>query len=228
MAATTTSAPSGRTMTGLRSSPVTSAGRRPFRSGPSQVVRLAGGAVATSSVTCRWRHGGRVLHHIVDPVPGFPPTGPGGRRAWPRPPAPMRTPRRPRRGRVRRREASPGWPSVSCTTCSRCRGAHLACRVRPSRSRAGLLACENVAELRSARRPRRCREPLMRRHGGGWPPLASAAAPVTLPSRVMVSSASGWPSTYRSKKASVTRAVRRSTGLVPSYGIRWLAPNRSR
>jgi len=66
------------------------------------------------------------------------------------------------------------------------------------------------------------------RHGGGWPPLTSAAVPATLPSRVMVSSASAWPSTYRSKKASVTRAVRRSTGFVPSYGIRWLAPNRSR
>ena len=71
-------------------------------------------------------------------------------------------------------------------------------------------------------------EPLMLLHGGGWPPLTRAAVPVTLPSRVMVSSASGWPSTYRSKKASVTRAVRRSTGLVSWYGIRWLAPNRSR
>ena len=29
----------------------------------------------------------------------------------------------------------------------------------------------------------------MLRHGGGWPPLTSAAVPVTLPSRVMVSSA---------------------------------------
>ena len=32
----------------------------------------------------------------------------------------------------------------------------------------------------------------MLRHGGGWPPLTSAAVPVTLPSRVMVSSASAW------------------------------------
>ena len=66
------------------------------------------------------------------------------------------------------------------------------------------------------------------RHGGGWPPLTSAAVPETLPSRIMVFSASAWPSTYRSKKASVTRARRRSTGFVPWYGIRWLAPNRSR
>jgi hypothetical protein len=66
------------------------------------------------------------------------------------------------------------------------------------------------------------------RHGGNWPSLTSAAVPVTLPSRIMVFSAPGWPSTYRSKKASVTRTVRRSTGLVPSYGARWLAPNRSR
>jgi len=65
-------------------------------------------------------------------------------------------------------------------------------------------------------------------HGGGRPPLTSAAVPVTLPSRVMVASASAWPSTYRLKKASVTRAVRRSTGFVPWYGIRWPAPNRSR
>ena len=50
-----------------------------------------------------------------------------------------------------------------------------------------------LAEL--ARRPRRWREPRMLRHGGGWPPLTSAAVPVTLPSRVMVSCASAWPST---------------------------------
>ena len=43
----------------------------------SQLVRLAGGAVATSSVTCRrWRRGGRVLHHIVDPRTGLPADGP--------------------------------------------------------------------------------------------------------------------------------------------------------
>ena len=65
-------------------------------------------------------------------------------------------------------------------------------------------------------------------HGEVRPPLTSAAVPVTLPSRVMVFSASAWPSTYRSKKASVTRATRCSTGFVPWYGIRWLAPSRSR
>ena len=51
----------------------------PDRSDParSQLVRLAGGAVATSSVTCRrWRRGGRVLHHIVDPRTGLPADGP--------------------------------------------------------------------------------------------------------------------------------------------------------
>jgi len=43
----------------------------------SQLVRLAGGAVATSSVTCRrWRRGGTVLHHIVDPSTGRPADAP--------------------------------------------------------------------------------------------------------------------------------------------------------
>ena len=43
----------------------------------SQLVRLTGGAVATSSVTCRrWRRGGAVLHHIVDPRTGLPADGP--------------------------------------------------------------------------------------------------------------------------------------------------------
>jgi FAD:protein FMN transferase len=38
-----------------------------------QVVRLAAGALATSSVMCRrWRRGGRLLHHIVDPRTGLP------------------------------------------------------------------------------------------------------------------------------------------------------------
>jgi FAD:protein FMN transferase len=42
-----------------------------------QVVRLAAGAVATSSVTCRrWRHGGQPMHHIVDPRTGYPARGP--------------------------------------------------------------------------------------------------------------------------------------------------------
>ena len=43
----------------------------------TQNVRLAGGAVATSSITCRqWRRAGQVLHHIVDPRTGLPADGP--------------------------------------------------------------------------------------------------------------------------------------------------------
>jgi FAD:protein FMN transferase len=42
-----------------------------------QLVRLAAGALATSSIRCRqWRRGGRTLHHIVDPRTGLPATGP--------------------------------------------------------------------------------------------------------------------------------------------------------
>ncbi len=42
-----------------------------------QVIRLAAGAVATSSVTCRqWRREGQRLHHIVDPRTGYPAAGP--------------------------------------------------------------------------------------------------------------------------------------------------------
>jgi FAD:protein FMN transferase len=42
-----------------------------------QVIRLAAGAIATSSVTCRqWRRGGQPLHHIVDPRTGYPANGP--------------------------------------------------------------------------------------------------------------------------------------------------------
>ena len=44
---------------------------------PGQVVRLAAGAVATSSTGCRqWRHGGVAMHHIVDPRTGYPAAGP--------------------------------------------------------------------------------------------------------------------------------------------------------
>jgi thiamine biosynthesis lipoprotein ApbE len=43
----------------------------PDQARPVQLVRLAAGAVATSSVSCRrWRRGGVVLHHIVDPRTG--------------------------------------------------------------------------------------------------------------------------------------------------------------
>jgi FAD:protein FMN transferase len=43
----------------------------------SQLVRLPAGAVATSSVAVRrWRRGGAVLHHIVDPRTGRPAGGP--------------------------------------------------------------------------------------------------------------------------------------------------------
>jgi thiamine biosynthesis lipoprotein len=56
------------------------AGGRPARfppASPGQVVRLATGALATSSIMCRqWRRGGRTLHHIVDPRTGLPAAGP--------------------------------------------------------------------------------------------------------------------------------------------------------
>jgi FAD:protein FMN transferase len=43
----------------------------------AQRIRLASGAVATSSITCRrWRRAGQVLHHIVDPRTGRPADGP--------------------------------------------------------------------------------------------------------------------------------------------------------
>jgi thiamine biosynthesis lipoprotein len=43
----------------------------------AQLFRLPAGAVATSSVTVRrWRRGGAVLHHIVDPRTGRPADGP--------------------------------------------------------------------------------------------------------------------------------------------------------
>jgi thiamine biosynthesis lipoprotein ApbE len=41
--------------------------------GPAQVVAISDGGLATSSVAARrWRHGGHVLHHILDPRTGFP------------------------------------------------------------------------------------------------------------------------------------------------------------
>jgi thiamine biosynthesis lipoprotein len=44
---------------------------------PGQIVRLAAGGLATSSVTGRrWERAGRPLHHIIDPRTGFPADGP--------------------------------------------------------------------------------------------------------------------------------------------------------
>lgn len=43
----------------------------------AQVVRLTGGGLATSSITCRqWRRSGRTFHHILDPRTGQPADGP--------------------------------------------------------------------------------------------------------------------------------------------------------
>ncbi len=40
---------------------------------PGQRISVAGGAVATSStIARRWRHGGRDMHHIIDPQSGEP------------------------------------------------------------------------------------------------------------------------------------------------------------
>lgn len=45
--------------------------------GAGQTVRIAAGALATSSTTVRrWARGERVLHHIVDPASGLPARGP--------------------------------------------------------------------------------------------------------------------------------------------------------
>ena len=42
--------------------------------GPSRVVAITSGGLATSSTTARrWRRGGSVLHHILDPRTGLPP-----------------------------------------------------------------------------------------------------------------------------------------------------------
>ena len=46
-------------------------------SAPTQLVRLVGGGLATSSVLCRrWVRAGRVVHHIIDPRTGLPADGP--------------------------------------------------------------------------------------------------------------------------------------------------------
>ncbi len=58
--------------------PVTVADVPELSGGPAtQLIRLTGGAVATSSVGCRrWRRANRDLHHIVDPRTGRPAAGP--------------------------------------------------------------------------------------------------------------------------------------------------------
>jgi len=44
---------------------------------PTQLVRVAHGAIATSSISCRqWSRAGQLLHHIVDPRTGTPADGP--------------------------------------------------------------------------------------------------------------------------------------------------------
>jgi len=49
----------------------------PGGSARTQEVRLATGAVATSSIACRqWRRAGREMHHIVDPRTGLPADAP--------------------------------------------------------------------------------------------------------------------------------------------------------
>jgi FAD:protein FMN transferase len=51
--------------------------RRSAGGSDTQVVRLTGGGLATSSTACRqWRRSGRVFHHIVDPRTGLPAAGP--------------------------------------------------------------------------------------------------------------------------------------------------------
>jgi len=41
--------------------------------GPTQLIAISGGGLATSSTAARrWRHGGDVLHHILDPRTGLP------------------------------------------------------------------------------------------------------------------------------------------------------------
>ncbi|MGO8955847.1 MAG: FAD:protein FMN transferase [Streptosporangiaceae bacterium] len=46
-------------------------------SSPTQLVRLAGGGLATSSILCRqWMRSGHVVHHIIDPRSGLPADGP--------------------------------------------------------------------------------------------------------------------------------------------------------
>jgi thiamine biosynthesis lipoprotein len=59
--------------------PAQRAGQSSRRADPeiAQQVRLIGGGLATSSVTCRrWVRAGRTMHHIIDPRTGMPADGP--------------------------------------------------------------------------------------------------------------------------------------------------------
>ena len=51
-------------------------GRQPGRAAPGQVVAIAAGGLATSSMAARrWNRGGRLLHHILAPGTGLPAAG---------------------------------------------------------------------------------------------------------------------------------------------------------
>ena len=82
--------------------------------GPSAVVAITSGGLATSSTTARrWRRGGDLLHHILDPRTGLPPARSGGRSRSP--PRRARTPTRPVPRASSAGTAPPaGWPGSAC------------------------------------------------------------------------------------------------------------------
>ena len=68
----------------------------------------------------------------------------------------------------------------------------------------------------------------MRRHGGSCGPLTSAAVPVTLPSRVMVCQRL-WLVQHVAVEESQRHPGREALRRIRSpYGVKWLAPTRSR